>query len=568
MKNKIFVGSMMVALLAASTSCSDYLDENPKGRLVGDNYFKSQADLDGAVHKLYERVNQTQSWTNPMYPQWQGDDMTANPGSNKQAVAALDVFAADGANKGVTDAWNLHYYVVKASNFILGGADNVPVSRDEINIAKGQAHFWRAYAYFYMVRLFGPLPLITSDGLSDGANTIPPSPVEDVYGQIVADLQAAEGELPTSYSTAPRHHDGIDAWVTKQAVQATLAAVYMAMAGYPLNRGAEYYRLAAEKAKQVIDANGSYGFYLDDDWSHVYSIGHNYNLETVLGIDNSGINGSWDHDSELTSCCRFEGLGDGGWGDVWGEIAFWRRYPEGPHKDMVYAPKVTFQSGTQITRVVDWWELNDDGSRAVAAYHPMFSVYTTNCDPTSATTELKQPYNYLEPNYTGMTNGHRHRVIRYSEVLLWYAESAARSGGDLSAARQALRQVRQRSCADPDNVMLYDDDNNAIGTVSIDAMSADELARAAYLEHGWEVAGNWVSMVTRRSDQFRMNVLKVNFDFRVANAPQVVATDATHGDYTATEGVPVPPGVTWQGDETIYLPYPTSEVEQNPNLRR
>lgn len=70
----------------------------------------------------------------------------------------------------------------------------------------------------------------------------------------------------------------------------------------------------------MIDNNSTYGFYLDDNWSHVYSIAHNYNKETLVGIDNNWANGSWDRDSELTSCNRFEGLGDGGWGDSWGEV--------------------------------------------------------------------------------------------------------------------------------------------------------------------------------------------------------------------------------------------------------
>ena len=64
---------------------------------------------------LYEKVNQTQSWTNMMYPQWQGDDITANPGSNKQACAELDAFSAANNNKGVTAAWSNHYAVIKAA---------------------------------------------------------------------------------------------------------------------------------------------------------------------------------------------------------------------------------------------------------------------------------------------------------------------------------------------------------------------------------------------------------------------------------------------------------------------
>lgn len=560
MNKKILLGCLFAAsVLTTTTSCSDFLDEDPKGQMSEANVFKSQADLDASIHTIYEKLNQTQSWTNPMYPQWQGDDMTANPGSNKQAVAALDVFSSDGANKGVTDAWSQHFALIKACNWVIENASKTPTSQEEINIALGNAHFWRAYAYFYLVRVFGPLPMVLKTDPS--ATNVAPSSVEEIYNLIVEDLKKAEGWLPTSYSQAPRNHDGVDAWVTKQATQATLTAVYMAMAGYPLNKGKEYYALAAAKAKEVIDNNGTYGFYNDPVWNHVYSMGHNYNKETILGIDNNWNSGSWDHDSELTSCCRFEGLGDGGWGDAWGEIAFWKRYPEGPRKDAVYAPKITFQDGATITKVCNWWDLDAEGKPVVEAYHPMFAIYTVNCDGDNLAKEKFAPYNYLEPNYTNMTNGRRHRLIRYAEVLLWYAESAARSGGDLAKAKEYLREVRKRAVTDFENVTLSD------GTkVAIANMTADQLAEACYIEHGWEVAGQWTQMVTRRADEFRMNELKKNFDYRVANKPVVVAVE-NGKEYTAKESVPVVKS-TWAGDESIYCPYPTTEVEKNPNLKR
>lgn len=559
MNKKILLGCLFAASVLTTTSCSDFLDEDPKGQMSEANVFKSQADLDASIHTIYEKLNQTQSWTNPMYPQWQGDDMTANSGSNKQAVAALDVFSSDGANKGVTDAWSQHFALIKACNWVIENASKTPTSQEEINIALGNAHFWRAYAYFYMVRVFGPLPMVLKTDPS--ATNVAPSSVEEIYNLIVEDLKKAEGWLPTSYSQAPRNHDGVDAWVTKQATQATLTAVYMAMAGYPLNKGKEYYALAAAKAKEVIDNNGTYGFYNDPVWNHVYSMGHNYNKETILGIDNNWNSGSWDHDSELTSCDRFEGLGDGGWGDAWGEIAFWKRYPEGPRKDAVYAPKITFQDGATITKVCNWWDLDAEGKPVVEAYHPMFAIYTVNCDGDNLAKEKFAPYNYLEPNYTNMTNGRRHRLIRYAELLLWYAESAARSGGDLAKAKEYLREVRKRAVTDFENVTLSD------GTkVAIANMTADQLAEACYIEHGWEVAGQWTQMVTRRADEFRMNELKKNFDYRVANKPVVVAVE-NGKEYTAKESVPVVKS-TWAGDESIYCPYPTTEVEKNPNLKR
>ena len=566
-KKLLYTGCFMAASLLSLTSCGDFLDEDPKGQLNPDTFYTIEDDYTAGVNTLYDKVNQTQSWTNPMYPQWQGDDITANPGSNKQACAALDAFDSDGANKGVTEAWTQHYAVIKTANLIIEGSEKFPGDKAKIATALGNAHFWRAYSYYYLVRVFGKLPIITKTNIEQF--DAQPSEIEKVYELIVQDLKDAINELPTGYDKEPARLFGVDVWATKQAAQSTLAAVYMSMAGYPLNKGTEYYKHAAELAKDVITNNGTYGFILNPDWKEVYSMGNNYNMETVLGINNDA-KGWWDHDSQLSSCCRFEGLGDGGWGDAWGEIAFWKRYPEGPRKNAIYAPKVTFQETItekigdkevkkdKISKAVYWWELDNNGKPVVDAYHPMFTIFTVNADEKG--NMLKQPYDYMGINYKGMVNDRRHNLIRYSEVLLWYAESAARAGlSDLTEAKNCLKQVRSRAVTDVENVTLGDGT-----TVKIDNMSAAQLAEACYIEHGWEVAGNWVSMVTRRSDELRMDELKKNFEYRVANAPIVVAKEGGK-EYTAKESVTVKG--TWSEDR-IYCPYPTTDGEKNPNLKR
>lgn len=566
-KKLLYTGCFMAASMLSLTSCGDFLDEDPKGQLNPETFYTIEDDYTAGVNTLYDKVNQTQSWTNPMYPQWQGDDITANPGSNKQACAALDAFDSDGANKGVTEAWTQHYAVIKTANLIIEGSEKFPGDKAKIATALGNAHFWRAYSYYYLVRVFGKLPIITKTNIEQF--DAQPSEIEKVYELIVQDLKDAINELPTGYDKEPARLFGVDVWATKQAAQSTLAAVYMSMAGYPLNKGTEYYKLAAELAKDVITNNGTYGFILNPDWKDVYSMGNNYNMETVLGINNDA-KGWWDHDSQLSSCCRFEGLGDGGWGDAWGEIAFWKRYPEGPRKNAIYAPKVTFQETItekigneevkkdKISKAVYWWELDNNGKPVVDAYHPMFTIFTVNADEKG--NMLKQPYDYMGINYKGMVNDRRHNLIRYSEVLLWYAESAARAGlSDLTEAKKCLKQVRSRAVADVENVTLGDGT-----TVKIDNMSAAQLAEACYIEHGWEVAGNWVSMVTRRSDELRMDELKKNFEYRVANAPIVVAKEGGK-EYTAKESVTVKGA--WSEDR-IYCPYPTTDGEKNPNLKR
>lgn len=566
-KKLLYTGCFMAASMLSLTSCGDFLDEDPKGQLNPETFYTIEDDYTAGVNTLYDKVNQTQSWTNPMYPQWQGDDITANPGSNKQACAALDAFDSDGANKGVTEAWTQHYAVIKTANLIIEGSEKFPGDKAKIATALGNAHFWRAYSYYYLVRVFGKLPIITKTNIEQF--DAQPSEIEKVYELIVQDLKDAINELPTGYDKEPARLFGVDVWATKQAAQSTLAAVYMSMAGYPLNKGTEYYKLAAELAKDVITNNGTYGFILNPDWKEVYSMGNNYNMETVLGINNDA-KGWWDHDSQLSSCCRFEGLGDGGWGDAWGEIAFWKRYPEGPRKNAIYAPKVTFQETItekigdkevkkdKISKAVYWWELDNNGKPVVDAYHPMFTIFTVNADERG--NMLKQPYDYMGINYKGMVNDRRHNLIRYSEVLLWYAESAARAGlSDLTEAKNCLKQVRSRAVTDVENVTLGDGT-----TIKIDNMSAAQLAEACYIEHGWEVAGNWVSMVTRRSDELRMDELKKNFEYRVANAPIVVAKEGGK-EYTAKESVTVKG--TWSEDR-IYCPYPTTDGEKNPNLKR
>ena len=336
----------------------------------------------------------------------------------------------------------------------------------------------------------------------------------------------------------------------------------MSMAGYPLNKGAEYYKKAAEMAKQVIDGskedgNGTYDITMDADWKNVYSMGNNYNTETIVGINFSPII-DWSTDSQLSSCNTFESLGTGGWGDGWGEIKFWMNFPEGPRKAATYDPQIRkkeSKDGKDVYNLYYWYEKITDSqgnkTAAIAEEHPMFSIFSVNATDEAGLTPIDAPYDYRLPNYKNMCNGHRHRLIRYPEVLLWYAESAARAGMDLTDAKKYLKKVRARA--------VNADEADKVNGVAIDAMNADQLAEAAYAEHGWEVAGYWVAMVPRRSDEFRMNRLKDNFEYRVANAPVTV-----NGDQFVEK---VKVSGTWTEDK-VYIPYPATEVEKNPNLKR
>lgn len=89
-------------------------------------------------------------------------------------------------------------------------------------------------------------------------------------------------------------------------------------------------------------------------------------------------------------------------------------------------------------------------------------------------------------------------------------------------------------------------------------MNASQLAEAALEGHGWEVAGYWVAMVTRRADQFRMKLLQKTFEERQGNPETEIVP-----------GVKVKEGVEVSGswnDKMVYMPYPDTDSAKNPNL--
>ena len=570
MKTKILLGCLVAASLLPAASCSDFLTEDPKGKLVPENFYSNQKELDMSVYSLYALVQAFQANSNPLIVQCQGDDVTSTTGSNKGAYLSADAFEVPSDTKGLDDNWRRLYTIIKAANMIIDRAPGAEASQEEINIAMGQAYYWRAFSYFSLVRIFGPLPLNLHNE-PDG-NTTPLTSVEGVYGQIVSDLVAAENcNLPAKYTGDYRSIEGQNLYVSQQTVKATLAAVYMAMAGYPLNK-TEYYGMAADKAKEVVDGvnNGTYDQSLLGDWNNVYSYGMNHHNETLLGIDFNATLGGWtDGDSQLSSCHQLASL-DGGWGDFLAERRFWKNYPDGPRKDAVFAKQLLLPDHVNT---VDWWATRDgqpyDGSNAVVTeYRPMYVAFTVNADGAGA--PIAAPYDYTKPHWTGMCINKRHQIIRYSEVLCWFAEASGRSGKYEGEARAALKQVRQRAYSDPAKVN------------EVDALSGDALAEAAYDEHGYEVAGYVFALVTRRADQFRMNRLEEAYNYRAGSQDEILvpAGTLTHSvddagkpfTYTTTQDLKLqeemPVTVGWSGESSMYQIYPPKETEKNPNLRR
>lgn len=515
----------LLFLLGIIVSCDDFLKEDPKGQLATTVFFSTEDDLDMSIHALYRQAMLTGQTDSKSTYAWGGDDITTHPASNKQSYREFDQWNVSSANSFVEETWSAFYSLIKCSNYIINNASRTPVSDDISKQAIAQAKYWRAYSYYMLVRIFGPLPILLDEEIDYEKEL---SRVAEVYKLIVSDLEYAETYLPDNWSGVPYESNGMNVYVNNGAAKATLAHVYLSMAGWPLKE-TDKYALARDKAKEVIDAtdNGTYNYVLLSDYADLFKKASDLNnLELVVALCYNKDWG-WDDNTMLSLVEIFDSAG--GWGDLRGEIKFWKEMPDGPRKDATYAPKIYQTSSGSL---VDWWECPEQ--------NPMFMKTAEGAD--------SGDYDYTQgAGATSWLGEKTHQIIRYSEVLLWYAEAQARADGTPnSLAYECINRVRERAGLD----------DLPIG------LSGSDFADVVVQEHAWEVAGYYAGNIAcRYFDMQRLELLKEHFEFRLEN-PEI---EVTNGVFL-NEKVAIP-SISWTED-LMYSPYPSADVTLNPNLVR
>ncbi|MDI3320985.1 RagB/SusD family nutrient uptake outer membrane protein [Pinibacter soli] len=163
--------------------------------------------------------------------------------------------------------WGAMYTKIGRANYAIEGVNaSKTLSTSVKNQLVGEAKFWRAWHYFYLVNYFGDVPLVVNtDALTNGL--LARAPVADVYQQIVTDLTDAKALLTTKYPSVEK------ARINKSAVSAFLARVYF----YQQNWAA-----AESEASEVINS-GTYS--LVTNLNNVFLIG---STETIFQISLAG----------------------------------------------------------------------------------------------------------------------------------------------------------------------------------------------------------------------------------------------------------------------------------------
>ncbi|AWW33309.1 RagB/SusD family nutrient uptake outer membrane protein [Echinicola strongylocentroti] len=250
-------------LLFLGTSCSDFLDEVDPSNITADSYYKTPDHARTAVNAIYANLRTIRGGAYGGSPWLMVEFATG--------LADSDLGQADNSNiirnlnnnsdnaYGLVH-WSSNYEGIADANLAISKIPEIQMPEALKNSLLGEAKFLRAHFYYQLVRLFGSVPLILEpiDLASEDLYATEASE-EEIYEQIVKDLTDAEGSgLP---------FNGSSGRVTLGAIKTLLSSVYLTMAGYPLEKGASYYTLAAEKSKEVIDS-GEFSLFSSYDDLH------------------------------------------------------------------------------------------------------------------------------------------------------------------------------------------------------------------------------------------------------------------------------------------------------------
>jgi len=221
-------------------SCKKLVEvDGPITSVNSKNAYSDNATAIGAITSLYINL----STANPTFPQelvgvscvtgLSADEFDYYSGAGNQSLAVYYKNDLNSINVS-TDFWGTAYQRLYIVNEALEGLESSqglsPAVKQHLT---GEAYFMRAFYYFYLVNLYGDVPLVLSTDYTINA-LIKRSAKALVYSQIVTDLKEAQNLLGDNYLKG----DGITAYPigseervrpTKWAATALLARVYLFM---------------------------------------------------------------------------------------------------------------------------------------------------------------------------------------------------------------------------------------------------------------------------------------------------------------------------------------------------
>ena len=297
---KYFYILVFAVLMGGLTSCNDWLDVSPKDRIPADKMFESESGFKDILTGAYLKLGTANLYAGDMKYGYL-DELAGlycdYPGYNTNSVYNQAI-VFDYTNQFLSKKDNLYlemYNVVANLNNLL---QNIETHRDVLKTPhyyeciKGEALGLRAFIYFDLLRLFGP---IYSEHPTDAAipykttydkEPTPVLPANQVVEKILEDLKAAEALLkdndPCDFHTAI---DQRTDFLSNREFRMNLYAVKAMMARVYCYSGQN--DLAVQYAQEVIDANKYFTLYKSQTASNYNSIRYG---EQIFGLSVNQLN--------------------------------------------------------------------------------------------------------------------------------------------------------------------------------------------------------------------------------------------------------------------------------------
>lgn len=258
---------IIALILIFTTSCSkDFLNVVPKENLSGNNYWKSQDDVENFLTGIYKTFR-THTMSRIFFPAT--GDLRCAPTNRTSATAGEDrdyISHLKNNNlnealnpdkyqyfgfKGITE-WKSFYEMVQKANIMLYEVENMESGLIGETTRKqyvAEAVFLRNLAYFFMVRLYGDVPYYTEAYHKDAIGRTDMVKVLDMG---IADMKEHYKDLPWTYDDPSK--------VAVRAMRGAAITLMMHMnmwaAGFTKEAKAPYYEEVAALGKEIMEENG------------------------------------------------------------------------------------------------------------------------------------------------------------------------------------------------------------------------------------------------------------------------------------------------------------------------
>jgi tetratricopeptide (TPR) repeat protein len=400
MKNLLYI----IVFLGMSACSEDFLELFPETTLNEGNFYQTQEEFILLANGCYVPMRDYEKDLHWVLAELISDNTSFqyNIRTGEAVRGVIDQFIITSDNRGYGQFWDQSYNGITRCNKLLAEIDREGVewsNQAYKDRSEGEALFLRGLYYFNLVRQYGGVPLVTTPITAQEAVNIGRSTEEQVYQQIISDLSNSANHFSNA---ATVHEDGR---ANKYAAQALLGKVYLTLKNYSE---------AESILKEVIDSNQ---YSLLPDYADLYDPSNPDFTETLFAIQYSENNrelsnrfifmfAPWSSEGEITNRPNINMIAAG-----------WNM----PTRDLIDA----FEAGDQRKAVsINTWTGPDwDGEITELSYCGKFKP------PVAAPDDRC---------------GDNMPVLRYSDVLLMYAESL-NAMGRTSEAIPYVEMVRNRA---------------------------------------------------------------------------------------------------------------------------